>query len=83
MPNQNEILTKLGQLDDAALRDMVSSVAAALGISGFRAKMLTANPDMVRRKLERATPDEFGQLLSSLDEVTLASLLARLNTDTP
>ena len=81
MPNQNEILAKLDQLDDAALQDMVRNVASALGMSGFRAKMLAANPNLVRHRLEHATPDEFAQLLNSLDEATLASLLARLNTD--
>lgn len=78
MPNQNEILAKLDRLDDATLQDMVRSVASALGMSGFQAKMLAANPDLVRRKLGEADPAEFTKLLSSLDEVTLASLLARL-----
>ena len=80
MPNQNEILAKLDQLDDAALQDMIRNVAAALGMGSFKAKMLAANPNIVRRKLEEADSAEFATLLSSLDEVTLASLLARLNT---
>ena len=82
MPNQNEILARLDRLDDAALQDMVRSVASALGMSSFKARMLAATPDVVRRKLNEAEPAEFARLMSSLDEVTLASLLARLNADT-
>ena len=83
MPNQNEILARLEQLDDAALQDMVRGVATALGMGGFQAKMLAANPNLVRRKLENATPEEFSRLIASLDEGSLAALLARLPSNTP
>ena len=83
MPNQKEILAQLERLDDAALQDMVRGVAAALGMSNMKARMLAANPSLVRRKLEAADPAEFQRLLAALDENSRADLLARLKADKP
>ena len=78
MANEKDLLARLDNLDDAALQQMIRSVAAAMGLGTFKTKMLTANPDMVRRKLEQTDPNEISRLLASLDEETLAALLASL-----
>ena len=80
---EQALRAKLEQLDDAALQDMVRGVAAALGMSSMKARMLAANPNLVRRKLGEADAAEFNRLLASLDENSRADLLARLKTDKP
>lgn len=58
-------LDKLLSLDDESFSELARTIAEAAGASKAKTEMMLSNPDMLKRKLARITPEEAQQLVDA------------------
>lgn len=65
MQLDRDSLEKIMSMDDESFKSLAKIIAEAAGASKSKTEMLINNPDLLKRKLARITPEEAQALINS------------------
>ncbi|MBR5516181.1 MAG: hypothetical protein IKU52_08265 [Clostridia bacterium] len=70
-------LDEMKNMDPAELNAKIDEVCRALGVDSRMVKKLAGNPEKLKNKLEKISPDELQKISSGLDAKKLAQFKER------
>lgn len=71
-------LDKLLSLDDESFKALARTIAEAAGASKAQTEMMLANPEILKSRLSRITPDEANRLLDAAGKEKSAQIMDML-----
>ena len=76
-----DALSKLRNLDDETMSNIIRKIAAASGMNAKQAESLSKNTGFIKRKLATMNPSEVSRMIASADESAISEIMKSIKSD--
>ena len=76
-----DALSKLRNLDDETMSNIIRKIAAASGMNDKQAESLSKNTGFIKRKLATMNPSKVSRMIASADESAISEIMKSIKSD--
>ena len=76
-----DALSKLRNLDDETMSNIIRKIAAASGMNEKQVESLSKNTGFIKRKLATMNPSEVSRMIASADESAISEIMKSIKSD--